>query len=199
MNTAIAYGQCVAFALVSGFSGIARAQEPGTNVPTQPSMETPITLQPATSPSDLGSPAPVVIAPPDEPVIDADSTRRTYPNRPLLVTGLVVLAASYGAGALVGALTDRPADDKLYYPVVGPWLDLRHRGCAADPCSNNRLDRVLIGGDGVLQAIGAAGVLLSLVVPEKTTRQWYLIGNEQVLVAPQFSASSLGLGVVGEF
>ncbi len=183
-----------AVCLVPGLA--AAQQQPGTNVPTP--------LPPTAAGAEVGAtPAPftpgLFHAPGEEPVIDADTTRTTYPNRPLLVTGVVLLGASYGASAIVAGISDRAADDKLYYPVAGPWLDLNHRGCDVSACSNNRLDRVLLVGDGIIQGAGALGMLLSLVFPEKTTRHWYLIGNREVTVIPQLGPSVMGLGAVGRF
>ena len=206
MNKSCLYSlrSACSLALICSFSSYAAAQsqqEPGTSVPTPPPTPTPGALgfqDPA-----LGiAPAPqgaAVAASSDEPVIDASSTRSTFPNKPLLVTGLVVLGGSYGASAIVGAISDREADDKLFYPVVGPWLDLNHRGCAADPCSNRDMDRVLLVGDGILQGIGALSILLSAVVPEKTTRNWYLIGNDDVVVSPGFGRHLAGLTALGRF
>ena len=201
MTRTIPYRQCVAsFALVSAIAGAATAQEAGTNVPTQPPTQTPSSLQPQTAATfDVGSPAPAMMAPSNEPVIDAATTQRSFPNRPLLVTGILVLGASYGGAVIVGAISDREADKKLYYPVVGPWMDLRHRGCADNPCDNNTFNRFLIGADGVIQAVGAVSILLSLVLPEKTTRTWYLIGNKDVVVMPQVGYSTLGLAARGAF
>jgi hypothetical protein len=135
----------------------------------------------------------------NEPTIDASTTRKTLPNKPLLVTGTVLLGGTYAASAIVAALSDRDADKKLYYPVAGPWLDLNHRGCDTNPCANNKLDRVLLVGDGILQGIGAFGMLLSLVVPEKTTRSWYLIGNNEFVVAPSLAPCMTGLSAAGTF
>lgn len=200
MNRSVTYTQSVmALFLVSGFSCVAAAQDAGTNVPTQPTTQTPSALQPQSLTMELAPGPPAVLAPSNEPVIDAATTRKTLPNRPLLVTGFLVLGLSYSGAAIVGAISDRDADKKLYYPVVGPWLDINHRGCADDPCSNNQVNRWLIGGDGVIQAIGAASMLLSLVVPEKTTRNWYLIGNNKVIVAPQIASTSMGLSAAGVF
>lgn len=191
------------FALVVAVSGAAGAQQaPGTNVSTPPPSQTPLPV--TTSPGfNLDSnPAVTAATPPSfgqEPVIDAETTRKTVPNRPLLVTGFLLLAASYAPAVVIAATSDREADDKLYYPVVGPWLDLNHRGCAANPCDNNELNRGLLVADGIVQGAGALGLLLSLVVPERTTRHWYLIGNRDVVVVPAVAGSEVGLHAVGRF
>lgn len=191
------------FAFMMAASGVAHAQQaPGTNVSTPPPSQTavPLTTDPGLNldrNAGISAATPATFA--QEPVIDAETTRKSVPNRPLLVTGFLLLAASYAPAAIIAASSDREADDKLYYPVAGPWLDLNHRGCAANPCDNNDLNRGLLVADGIVQGAGALGILLSLVVPERTTRHWYLIGNREVLVAPAVSGSQLGLHAVGRF
>jgi len=128
----------------------------------------------------------------------ADVKTKSWPNRPLLITGLVVLGGSYGASAIVAATSDRKADEKLYYPVVGPWMDLSDRGCDEQPCGSDSFNKVLLVGGGVLQGVGALGVLLSLVIPETTTTEWYLIGNETLHVVPQAGVLN-GLTASGRF
>jgi hypothetical protein len=129
--------------------------------------------------------------------LDREVEKKTWPNVPLLVTGLVVLGGSYGASAIVGAASDRKEDDKLFIPVVGPWLDLHQRDCSANPCSNEGLNKALLISDGVLQGVGALGIVLSWVIPQTTTRNWYLIGNQSLAVSPQLS--NLGLRATGQF
>jgi hypothetical protein len=116
-----------------------------------------------------------------------------------LITGAILLGGSYGASAIVAATSERPEDEKLYYPVVGPWMDLYARDCDANPCSTKTLDQVLLIGSGVVQGLGALGVVMSILVPEKTTRSWYLIGNESLSVVPQVGRYTTGIGAVGRF
>ena len=127
------------------------------------------------------------------------ASKSTWPNVPLLITGVVVLGGSYAASAIVGASSDRDADKKLYYPVVGPWVDLDRRDCNAMPCSNKTLDKVLLIGDGVLQGAGALSVLLSLVVPQSTTQSWWLVGKRELQIAPTVGMSTLGVNAAGRF
>jgi hypothetical protein len=192
-----------AVALVIAIPGLANAQQsPGTNVPTPPPGQTPVSLTPSPAFGVDNDPTGAPASTPSlaqEPVIDTETTSKSVPNRPLLVTGVLLLGLSYAPAAVVAATSDREADEKLYYPVAGPWLDLNHRGCAANPCDNNDLNRGLLVADGIVQGAGALGVLLSLVLPEKTTRHWYLIGNRDVVVAPQVAGSLVGLRAVGQF
>jgi hypothetical protein len=167
-------------------------QQPGTNAPApipEPSLE-------------VAAPAAAVPVLP-EPVIDAKTQRSSLPNTPLLVTGLVVLGGTYGASVVAGEVSNRSSDHKLYYPVVGPWMALNNRDCNAQPCSNKTLGTALLVGSGVLQGVGALSVLLSFVVPRKTTRSWYLIGDEhqdqQLALTPVFGAAQLGAAATGTF
>jgi len=190
-----AVGRSWTLATLLSVSSVARAQGPSTNVAT-----------PAPNRGELGASEDVALAPQTsesglaaEPTIPAESTRKTWPNRPLLLTGAVLLGGSYAASAIVAATSSRSADDKLYYPVAGPWVDLNRRDCDVNACSHKTLDTVLLVGDGVVQGIGALGMLLSFVIPEKTTRQWYLIGKHEVTVLPYASGSAAGIGAVGRF
>jgi hypothetical protein len=135
-------------------------------------------------------------------VIDPTTHASTLPNKPLLVTGLVVLGGSYGASALAAGLSDRESDDKLYYPVAGPWLALQDRDCDAEPCNNETLDTALLIGSGVLQGLGALSTVMSLFIPETTTHTWYLIGNEHeenLVLAPLMAGDQVGAIAVGRF
>lgn len=112
----------------------------------------------------------------------------------------MVLGGSYAASAIVAGTSDRPEDDKLYYPVVGPWMDLADRDCSARPCDNKTLDTALLIAAGVGQGLGALAVVTSLFVPEKVTRNWYLIGNSEWRVTPaNVGRDGYGLGASGRF
>lgn len=176
-----------ASALFATWSGVAAAQQqPGTNAPT------PVPASELASSAPRG---PIL----QEPVIDASTERSSLPNTPLLVTGLVLLGGSYGASVAGAALSDTESDDKLYYPVVGPWMALRDRDCSVDPCSRKTLDTTLLVGSGVLQGVGALSVLMSLVIPRTTTHSWYLIGDSDVQVAPLLGYGEVGATAVGRF
>ena len=192
------------FVLLLSVSSVANAQtQPGTNVPTPrpaPAVTDGQTATPATTTPTPSVITPMIVSDPNEPVIDATTTRSTYPNRPLLVTGLVVFGASYATSAVIGAMADREDDKKLIYPVAGPWMDLANRDCTNNTCSNEDLKKGLLIADGVVQGLGALGVLMSFVLPEKTTRKWYLIGQEGTHVTPmKMGYGGYGLGAVGRF
>ena len=177
---------------------VAGAQDaPNTDPPATPEV-TPRTNPDPTDP-------PVVMAQTEAPTTLSPSPststydKTTYPNRPLLVTSFALLGATYGASVIGAAVSDRESNDKLYYPVAGPWLALDDRDCRLDPCNNKTLHTSLLIGSGVLQGLGAVGMLMSLVVPEKSTQSWYLIGNKDVVVAPVAGTTEVGAMAVGRF
>jgi len=87
-------------------------------------------------------------------------------NRDLLRSGLFTLGASYLPALVVAIESDVDADQHLYAPVVGPWLDLSNReGCEAE-CSGETVNEVLLATDGVFQGLGALQILGSFIQPE---------------------------------
>lgn len=175
-----------ATALLVTWGNIAWAQQqPGTNAPT------PV---PASDSASSASRSPIL----QEPYIEATTERSTLPNTPLLVTGLVVLGGTYGASALAASMSDRETDDKLYYPVVGPWMALSDRDCSAEPCDRKTLDSVLLVGSGVLQGLSAVSVVMSLFIPSTTKHSW-LIGSDDVNVTPVAGYNQLGAIATGRF
>jgi hypothetical protein len=191
MNSRSLISHALALTLLSSITLSTRAEQPGTNVATP----LPAPAGDTTPYAASVSPAPIAA----EPVIDTNTTRSTLPNRPLLVTGVVLFGGSYAASAIVAATSDRTADEKLYYPVAGPWMDLNNRNCDVNACPNKTLDKVLLVGDGVLQGLGALSLVMSLMIPEKTTRHWYLIGNEKLMLTPQLGRSTTALVAAGTF
>jgi hypothetical protein len=179
-------------ALSTTWAAISPAQQaPGSNVPTPAPV-------PENTPAVSTPEAPVL----QEPVIDPITRSSSLPNKPLLVTGLVVLGGSYGASAIAAGMSDRESEDKLYYPVVGPWLALHDRDCNADPCNKKTLNTTLLIGSGVLQGVGALSLLMSLFIPEKTTHSWYLIGDEErphLAITPVLGQEQAGAFAVGSF
>jgi hypothetical protein len=187
-NKDFSFRTCIASLVVlTSSAGVAYAQQPGTNIVTPP----PSSMQsPQNTPGSSMAP---------EPVISPETTTNSRPNRPLLITGLVLLGGTYGASAIVAGTSNRPEDEKLFYPVVGPWMDLYDRDCNLNPCSNKTLNQALLVGDGIVQGLGALGLVLSFIVPEKTTRSWYLIGSDTWRLTPQVGRYMTGLGAVGRF
>lgn len=161
----------------------------------QPASDPTTTTTTTTTQSSTMTSAPVA----SQPMVSVGTERKTWPNTPLLVTGTVVFGATYGASALAAGMSDRESDEKLYYPVVGPWMALDERDCDAEPCDNQTLGTTLLIGSGILQGIGALGMVTSLFIPETTTRNWYLLGNEDFMVAPIAGTSEVGAAAIGRF
>jgi hypothetical protein len=126
---------------------------------------------------------------------------RAWVNRPLLVTSAIVLVGAYVPMAAVAYTSDRPSDQtNLYYPIVGPWMNLADRQCDVRACENEGLNKAMLVVDGVAQGIGALGVVASFFLPGKATRHWFLIGDSTLRVAPsKVGVGGYGLGAVGTF
>lgn len=127
-----------------------------------------------------------------EPLLDTETTRLTWPNVPLLATGATVFGASY-IPAIVGAAVSDRGDDKLYIPVAGPFITL------AQGPSETRTEKALLGIDGAVQGLGALMLVSSFFIPEKSTKNWYLIGSNDVRLAPTAGRGSYGLAAAGHF
>lgn len=121
------------------------------------------------------------------------------PNRPLLITGGVLLLGTYVPTAVIASTQGRNVEDSnLLIPVVGPWLNLADRRC--DACSGETGNVALVIGSGVLQAAGVGMVLMSFLIPEKIEAATIQAGPVKLNVAPtQVGRSGMGLGAVGVF
>ncbi len=136
----------------------------------------------------------------DEPPSDLPAPEsRSWVNKPLLITGAALLVTGYVPALVISQTSERPIDqDKLVIPVVGPWMNLVDRGCDERECADEDTNKALLIADGVVQGVGALGVVLSLLLPGKTTQNWYLIGDTRV--APMYISKSVyGLGAAGTF
>jgi hypothetical protein len=150
----------------------------GNNVPTPTSEDAELS-----SVSDSG-----------EPQMETGIAQRTFPNRPLLATGSVLLVSSYVPAVIGAAISDRSDADRLYIPVAGPWMTL------AQGPEEKAGHKALLVADGALQGLGALMMVSSLLIPERTTQNWYLIGqNQKVRVGPQHMRAGFGLGASGRF
>jgi len=171
--------RCIAVAVlafVSAVAGTASAADP----PTAP---------------DGSGPAPFAVR-------DLPSTEKvSVVNRPLLLTGTLVLAGTYGTSIGFAYYSNRAEDQKyLYYPLAGPWLDLGNRDCNARPCNNENLNKGLLIADGIGQGLGVVAIVTSLFLPERKTRRWYMIGDgRSVLGGPMRVGTGYGLGAIGQF
>jgi hypothetical protein len=132
--------------------------------------------------------------------LPAPETSTSPINRPLLLTSFLFLGGTYGASAIDAATSGRDADNNLYYPVAGPWMDYANRCDAGHPCNGNETGyKALLILDGVGQGLGALGMVASLFIPERSTRHWFLIGGTEFHAAPSPVGSGYGLGAGGAF
>jgi hypothetical protein len=94
------------------------------------------------------------------------------PNRYLLTTGLVLWGVPYAIGVVQAAQSSNQADQHLYVPIVGPWIDLNQRASCpvgSNFCNGETTSRVLLVADGVFQAIGTIEVVWAFLRPEHRT------------------------------
>lgn len=195
-----------------------------TTTTTQPSTSTSTTTQPSTSTSTMTQPGTsstttVQTAPPPQtgtatttaapyaPVptggdVYAESTTKFRPNRPLLVTGAGIFLVSYGASVVTAAVSPLDADENLYIPVVGPWLDLDER---PDNLENEDLNKALIITSGVAQGAGVLVALSSLIIPETRSTTMRAETAKAAPFKPEFRVlpvsyrAGAGLAAVGTF
>jgi hypothetical protein len=142
----------------------------------------------------------VVIESTPQPAVEGTGM---LPNRSLLRSGVFTLGASYVPALVVAIESDRPSDDHLYAPIVGPWLDLANRGDDCDGgCGKETVNKVLLVTDGVFQGIGALQIIGSLIFPE--TRAVTIAKSDgtpalTLSIAPTTTAQGSGLVAYGSF
>lgn len=119
--------------------------------------------------------------------------KHNRPNKPLLFTGVGILAGTYATTAAITAANSETNDKSLYIPVVGPWLTLAGTN---DYSSGKTL---LIAGSGALQGIGAGLAIASFFIPEKVAAATISAGNVKMNVTPTSVGGGGGIGAVGTF
>ncbi len=119
------------------------------------------------------------------------------PNRAMLITGTSIFAGTYVASAIVAGLSDTKGDDKLFIPVVGPWLDIGERDCTLGECTAREDWNILmIIGSGVAQAAGLGIAVASFFVSEGRP----LPAEAKVQVMPmRMGRGGAGIGAFGTF
>jgi hypothetical protein len=195
--------------LAWGIAGQASAQEPGQplepdlpQVPDQPQlpdqpqameMQTPATTDEATLPESVPSyePPAYTLTPPGS-AAEGRSETKVWPNRPLLLTSTLIFTAAYVPAVLTAAFSEEDTTDNLYIPVAGPWLELSQEEATTG-------NKALLGISGVFQGLGALGMLTSLMVPERRTSRWYLLGTKRLAISPATSPRAYGVSASGRF
>jgi len=132
---------------------------------------------------------------------ETETTQKTRPNRPLLVTGGAILVASYTPAVIVAATSDRDEDKRLYIPVAGPWLDLGERGgCGPNACGTEAVYKGLLIATGVAHAVGLIAVVAAFVTPEERTTTTRAKTTTTPVVAPaMMGVGGYGLSMAGRF
>jgi hypothetical protein len=98
-----------------------------------------------------------------QPVAESESAGLSHD---LLRSGLFTLGASYVPALVVAIESDVDADQHLYVPIMGPWLDLSSRESCEAECSAETVNEALLAADGVFQGLGALQILGSFIQPE---------------------------------
>ncbi len=131
-----------------------------TVVETQPA-------QPATNPVVVVNPNQAAPAP--QPVYTNPETEEYDAwNAPVFATGALVFAGTYGASVITAAESSHPGAERLYVPVVGPWLALNdwgHCPVSSPMCDTNTTDKVLLVADGLFQAAGLIAMVDGVLEP----------------------------------
>ena len=158
------------------------------------------------------TPPPVVIVNPPPPTTTTVTTTPEYEtytdtwNAPLFTSGALVFLGSYGASVVVAAMAEDDTvdrgSDRLYVPVVGPWLALNDRpDCPVEQesCDMETTKKVLLVADGVLQAGGVVTMIAGLLSPteHRVIRRPQMV-SKKVRVTPS-AGGHLGLSLSGNW
>ena len=177
---------------------------PQTTAPTPTSTTTIVTPAPTPAPQ----PQPVIVVPDTQPrtttvvTHDPETGTEVYDqwNAPVFATGALVFAGSYGASAIVAGSSDHVGADRLYVPVVGPWLALNDWGdCPIEEprCDKNTTDKVLLVADGVFQAAGVITMISGVLAPSHHTV--YATRTAKMDTKTKITPTHNGFAVVGRF
>jgi hypothetical protein len=133
-------------------------------------------------------------------VVVVDEGESRGPSWGLISSGLVVFAGTYTASFAVAATSSHAGDKALYVPIVGPWLDIANRCPGA--CNGDVGDKVLLGFDGVFQAIGALSVVSGFLMPRRHVHNVMAGGASDLslhVVPASYGRGTPGLAMVGTF
>ncbi len=204
------------FLSTAAWSSFAAAQD-ATTQSTTTVTSSPATVAPApvvAAPVVPVAPAQVTVQAPPPPVGTTMTTsapvgeesekvhEKVYsPNYTLITTGAVILGASYTTSVIVGAASGLNADQHLYVPVAGPWIDLANRGgCpAAGSCDSETANKVLLVVDGVLQAAGAIQILCGLVFPAEKDVTTLKVKSAKLSFTPARIGTGYGASTLIQF
>lgn len=145
---------------------------------------------------------PVTVVTPAEPAPQTEVVTDNW-NAQVFASGAVLFGATYGASVIAASTTDRSEDNRLFVPVLGPWLDLNDRGdcpVAEQNCDTETSIKVLLVADGVLQAAGILTMADALIFPSHSHRTVTTVSYKGVNVAPtRVGSTGHGLSFSGHF
>ena len=189
---------------VLAFASVASAQTTVTTTEAAPAPAA-VVVQPAPAPVATTTTTAAVVS---DPTVARESHTEAYvPNPYLLTTGFILFGGSYIPSVIVarrGAATRRTSST-LYVPLVGPWVDLANRsgGCPVsnNSCNTETTNKVLLGVDGALQAIGTLEVVWGFLRPvhEDVTVVHATRYTPEIHFEPSNVASGYGLTAFGRF
>ena len=117
-------------------------------------------------------------------------------NYVVLSTGAVAFLGTYIASVIVAANSNTQGDNRLYWPVAGPWLDLADRrdcGGFLAPCDRNENTyKGLLIADGIVQGLGILTILDGLIFPVHHYHDRYAVRPVQM-------NQGSGLALTGRF
>jgi len=201
-----ALGLVIGAALVPAVASAQSADPVDPNAPPPPSATTSTSTTVVTPAPQPQPQQPVVIvnpepeAPRTTTIVQPTESYEVHDawNAPVFATGALVFAGSYGASAIVASTSDHPGADRLYVPVVGPWLALNDWGnCPIEQprCDENTTEKVLLVADGVFQAAGVVTMVTGLLSPTSHTVHPRTADANKIKIRPTRN----GFAVLGKF
>lgn len=117
-------------------------------------------------------------------------------------SGPFTLGASYVPALVVAIESEAQADEGLYLPVAGPWLDLAEREECDHDCGAENADKALLVTSGAFQGFGALQLVSSFIYP--ATRTVTVSGANDspklsLMVTPESVGRGRGLVAFGKF
>lgn len=102
----------------------------------------------------------------------------TRPRKGLIVSGSIILGVPYFLSLSVAASSKADADHWLYVPLLGPFIDVGNRkeDCntfsngnfgSTTTCTDDSSVRFFLMTDGLMQAAGAAMLILGFALPQR--------------------------------
>jgi hypothetical protein len=130
-----------------------------------------------------------------------DTVTESAPDPRWLSVGGLVFGSTYLTSVVVAGTSSYRADQRLYVPLAGPWLDLAARGkCGSDPnypaCGHETRNDALLVGDGIGQALGVLHIVGGFLFP--TTRT-VIQTRPEVVFAPTITPSEFAMTARGRF